>query len=59
MRAKLLRDGPERVFALVFDVDDEAIGTLAAFAEDAEIGGARFTARVDPESTLPLLDPGR
>ena len=44
MRAKLLRDGRERVFALVFEVDDEAIGTLAAFAEDAGIAGARFTA---------------
>ena len=44
MRAKLMRDGRERVFALVFDVDDEAMGTLAAFAEDAEISGARFTA---------------
>ena len=44
MRTKLLRDGKERVFALVFDVGDEAIGTLTAFAEEEKLAAARFTA---------------
>jgi len=44
VQAKILRDERERVFALVFDVDDEVAGTLASFAEEREIAAAHFTA---------------
>ena len=44
MRAKLLREGHERVHALVFDVDDEAVATLTSFAEERGIEAAHFTA---------------
>ena len=35
--SEVLRDGRERVFALVFDVGDEAVATLAAFAEEQKL----------------------
>ena len=44
MRAKLLREGHARVHALVFDVEDEAVATLSAFAEERGIEAAHFTA---------------
>jgi predicted DNA-binding protein with PD1-like motif len=44
VREKLLRDGHARVHALVFDVGDEAVATLAAFAEERGIEAAHFTA---------------
>ena len=43
MRAKVLRDGEARVHALVFDVEDEAVATLTAFAEERGIEAAHFT----------------
>lgn len=44
MRAKVLREGNARVHALVFDVEDEAVATLTAFAEERGIEAAHFTA---------------
>jgi predicted DNA-binding protein with PD1-like motif len=44
MRSRILSDDAERTIALVFDSGDEAMATLARFANELEIGAARFTA---------------
>lgn len=44
MKARLLHEGGERTFVLVFDTDDEVAAGLLAFARDRKIGAARFTA---------------
>lgn len=44
MRAKLLADGDERTWVLVFETDDEVVAPLVAFAREAGIAAARFTA---------------
>ena len=44
MNAKLLRDGPEKTFVLVYSVGDEVVAGLKAFAKDHKPRSARFTA---------------
>jgi len=44
MRSKILNDGDERTIALVFDSGDEAMATLARFADEHGITAARLTA---------------
>jgi len=44
MRSKILSDGDERTIALVFDTGDEAMTTLARFADEHGITAARLTA---------------
>lgn len=42
MKSKLLADGPERTYALVFDEGDEVMAELQAFAEAHDLTAARF-----------------
>jgi len=44
MRAKLINDGPERTFAVVFDTGDEVISGLESFAREHSLTAARITA---------------
>jgi predicted DNA-binding protein with PD1-like motif len=44
MRAKLLNDGPERTWALVFATGDSVVDPLTHFAEENALAGAHFTA---------------
>src|SRR5205814_10698957 len=44
MRAKLLHDGPEKTFALIYETGDEAIAGLTAFAKEHRPRSAHFTA---------------
>ena len=45
MKSKLLNDDRgEKTFALIFDKDDEVMAGLKAFAKEAGLGGAHFTA---------------
>jgi predicted DNA-binding protein with PD1-like motif len=44
MKAKLLKDGNEKVWALVFDTGDEVMAGLTEFARQNRLGGSHFTA---------------
>ncbi len=44
MKAKLLNDEGEKVWALVFDTGDEVISGLTEFARQNHLGGSHFTA---------------
>jgi uncharacterized protein len=58
MKSKLLHqaDG-QRTYALIFDKDDEVMGSLKAFAQDQELGGSQFTAiGAFREATLGYFD---
>jgi len=44
VKATLLNEGDERTFALVFDVGDETMAGLTAFADEHRVGAAQFTA---------------
>ena len=44
MQYQLLREGDERTWAVVFDVDDEAAAGLDEFARAESLDAARFTA---------------
>jgi predicted DNA-binding protein with PD1-like motif len=44
MKSKLLQDGPEKTFALVFDAGEEVVAGLLQFARDHELSGAHLTA---------------
>jgi predicted DNA-binding protein with PD1-like motif len=44
MRSKILNDTGERTWALVFDTGEEPVSMLTRFAEEHNIGAARFTA---------------
>jgi uncharacterized protein len=44
MKAKLLHDGPQRTFALVFDTGDEVNSQLLQFAKDPNLTGSHFAA---------------
>lgn len=43
MKHKLINDGSERSFALVFERDDEAMAALTRFARENRLEAARFT----------------
>ena len=44
MTSKLIQDGEEKTFALVFDVGDEVVVGLLQFARDHKLSGAHLTA---------------
>lgn len=44
MKAKLLNEGNEKTYAVVFQTGDEAMAGLTAFAQEHAIGAAHFTA---------------
>lgn len=44
MRSKILNDGDERSFALVFETGDEPMSLLERFARENNVTAARFTA---------------
>ncbi len=44
MKAKLIAEGPERVFALIFEKGEEVIGSLTSFAVDHNFTASHFTA---------------
>ena len=44
MKSKLIQDGPEKTFALVFDTGEEVVAGLLQFARDHELSGAHLTA---------------
>ena len=43
MRWKLINDGPQRTFALVFGKGDEIVAVLAAFAAEQGLSASQFT----------------
>ena len=44
MRAKLLNDAGERLFALIFDIDEDPMQGLQRFAEEQNLSASGFTA---------------
>jgi len=44
VRTKLLHDGGEKTWVLIFDKGDEVVSGLTRFAEEQRLGGSRFTA---------------
>src|SRR5688572_10136314 len=44
MQTTLLRDGPEKTFAVVFDVGEEVVAALLRFARDQKLTAAHLTA---------------
>lgn len=44
MKSKLIQDGQEKTFALVFDAGEEAVAGLLQFARDHKLSGAHLTA---------------
>ena len=44
MKSKLIQDGQEKTFALVFDTGEEVVAGLLRFARDHELTGAHLTA---------------
>lgn len=44
MRAKLIHDGAEKTYAVIFDTGDEVAGGLLDFAQRNRLGGSHFTA---------------
>ena len=44
MKSKLIQDGQEKAFALVFDTGEEVVAGLLQFARDRQLAGAHLTA---------------
>ncbi len=44
MKSKLIQDGQEKTFALVFDTGEEVVAGLLQFANDQTLAGAHLTA---------------
>lgn len=44
MKAKLLQDGTQKTYALIFETDDEVASGLLDFAKRQRLGGSHFTA---------------
>ena len=44
MRTKLINDGREKTFAVIFDKGDEVAGGLLAFAKEHNLSASHFTA---------------
>lgn len=44
MTSKLIQDGQEKTFALVFDAGEEVVAGLLQFAKDHQLSGAHLTA---------------
>lgn len=43
MKTKLINDGDEKTFALVFDTGDEVVAGLLAFAKERKLAASHFT----------------
>ena len=43
MKSKLINDGPQRTFVVVFDSGDEVLENLLAFAREHRLSAAEFT----------------
>ena len=43
MKSKLIYDGPQRTFVVVFDSGDEVLENLSAFAKEHRLAAAEFT----------------
>ena len=43
MKSKLINDGDEKTFALVFDTGDEVVAGLLAFAKERKLAASHFT----------------
>ena len=57
MRAKLLNDNGERVFAVIFETGDDPVAGLTRFAEERGLGASAFTAiGAFSEATLGYFD---
>ena len=58
MRAQLINEEPERVFALVFNKGEEVMSELAAFVNDRNLTAGHFTAiGAFRDCTLGFFDP--
>jgi predicted DNA-binding protein with PD1-like motif len=44
MKSKLIQDGEEKTFAIVFDTGEEVVAGLLQFARDHKLSGAHLTA---------------
>lgn len=44
MKSKVINEGPERTFALIFERGDEVVATLERFAAEHGLDASRFTA---------------
>lgn len=44
MTSKLIQDGTEKTFAIVFDIGEEVVAGLLQFARDHKLSGAHLTA---------------
>ena len=44
MRAKLIQDGPEKTFAVVFEAGEEVVAGLSRFAKEHKLSAAHLTA---------------
>lgn len=44
MQAKVINDGAERTYALIFETGEEVVSQLERFAADHALGASRFTA---------------
>ena len=44
MKAKLVDEAGQKIFALIFEKEDEFIDELTSFAKENELGGSHFTA---------------
>jgi predicted DNA-binding protein with PD1-like motif len=57
MRAKVLNESGERVFAVIFDIGEDPMAGLTRFAEEQNLTGAGFTAiGAFSEATLGYFD---
>lgn len=57
MRAQVLNDADERTFVLVFDIGDDPMAGLTAFARERSLKASRFTAiGAFSEATLGYFD---
>jgi predicted DNA-binding protein with PD1-like motif len=60
MKAKLLQDGPEKTFALVFDTGEEVVAALLRFAREQKLTAAHLTAiGAFARVTLGFFEPSR
>jgi predicted DNA-binding protein with PD1-like motif len=57
MRAKLLNENGERMFAVIFETGDDPVAGLTRFAEERKLGASAFTAiGAFSEATLGYFD---
>jgi predicted DNA-binding protein with PD1-like motif len=57
MRAKLLNENGERVFAVIFETGDDPVAGLTRFADEQKLGASAFTAiGAFSEATLGYFD---